>query len=119
MMLVTLEEAKAQISVDYDVSDALIELHVKAASRAVCNYLKDAQYTFLDTSGELPTDTSGDPITSGVPPEVKMATLVLIDDFFNHRGPAPTDPVDPQYGYGYLPRAVVALLYPLRDPAYA
>ena len=117
MMLVTLDEAKAQIQVDYEVSDTLIELHVHAASAAVLNYLKDAQYNFLDTSGELLTDSSGIPVA--VPAEVKLATLVLVDDFFNHRGPAATDPVDAQYGYGYLPRAVVALLYPLRDPAYA
>lgn len=117
MMLVTLDQAKFQINVDYDVSDELIELHIQAASEAVCNYLKDAQYQFLDTSGELLTDSSGTPVD--VPAVVKVATLTMIADFFKNRESASPDQVDPQFGYGYPSLTVMRLLTPLRDPAYA
>ena len=116
MMLVTLDEAKAQISVDYDVSDDLITLQIHAASEAVLNYLKDARYAFTDTSGEVLTDSSGAELTPAV---VKQAVLYWVGEFFRNREPAATDVVDPQYGYGYPPRTVVALLYSLREPAYA
>ena len=48
--------------------------------------------------------------------QVMLATLLLVGDFYANREPKASDPVDAQYGYGYLPRAVVALLYPLRMP---
>src|SRR5690625_1828349 len=33
------------------------------------------------------------------------------------REPVNDGEIDPRWGYGYLPRSVTALLYPLRDPA--
>ena len=54
MMLVTLDEAKPHLRVDYDVDDELIESYIHAASEAVLNYLKDARYDFTDTSRRDP-----------------------------------------------------------------
>lgn len=116
MMLVTVDFAKLHIQVDYDVADELIEFQIHAASEAVLNYLKDARYAFTDTSGEVLTDSSGNDLTPFV---VKQAVVYWVAEFFRNREPTATDVVDPQYGYGYPPRGVVALLYSLRDPAYA
>ena len=116
MMLVTLDQAKEHLRVDFDADDDLLTAYIHAASAAVLNYLKDAAYDFTDTSGEILTDSSGTELTPYV---VKQATLLMVGEFYRNREPKATDSVDAQYGYGYLPRAVVALLYTLRDPAFA
>ena len=46
----------------------------------------------------------------------RKATFLLVGDAFKSRESAPLDPVDPMAGYGYMPRAVVAVLFPLRTP---
>jgi uncharacterized phage protein (predicted DNA packaging) len=101
MMLVTLDQAKEHLRVDFDADDELIVSYIHAASAAVC---------------EILTDSSGTELTPYV---VKQATLLMVGEFYRNREPKATDSVDAQYGYGYLPRAVVALLYTLRDPAFA
>lgn len=116
MMLVTLEEAKYQLMMDHDQDDPYIMLLIQAASAAVVEYLKDGA-TFLDSSGEVPVDSAGDP--EGVPFQVKAATLILIAEWYKNREAEQDGAIDPQWGYGYLPRPVTALLYPLRDPAMA
>jgi hypothetical protein len=114
MMLVSLAKAKLHLRVDHDDDDSDIELKLMAASGAVVNYLKSGA-TFLDSSGEVETDSSGDPV--GVPYQVQAATLLLLGDFYKNRESITEDAVDGQFGYGYLPKYVTALLYPLRDPA--
>lgn len=113
MMLVTLQQAKDDLKMDHDVDDADITLKIQAASAAIVNYLKDYADSFLDSSGDVIMDSSGEP---DVPYEIKAATLLMVRDFYMHLEP---NQVDAQYGYGYLPRAVTALLYPLRDPTIA
>lgn len=112
-MLVTLDQAKAHLRVTHSSDDADIELKVEAASGAVLNYLKSAADAFLDSSGE-PIMTTDSPPVSTVPREVQQATLLMLGWMFNFRegeGQGMTP--------GYLPVAVVSLLYPLRDPALA
>lgn len=116
MKLVTLTEAKHQLMMDHDQDDPHIELLIQGASAAVVEYLKSGA-TFLDSSGEVPVDSSGDP--EGVPFQVKAATLILIAEWYKNREAEQDGAVDAQWGYGYLPRPVTALLYPLRDPAMA
>lgn len=115
-MLVSLAAAKKQVRVDHDEEDGHIELLTLAASAAVLDYLKDGA-TFLDSDGAVEQDSNGEP--QGVPYQVQAATLLMLGDLYMNREPVGGDKVDGQFGYGYLPRAVVALLYPLRDPALA
>jgi hypothetical protein len=115
-MLVTLEQAKAHLRVTHAYDDADIELKIHAASAAIIEYLKEeGADPFLDSSGEV-LMTGDSPPEPDVPRNVQQATLLLVGDFFKNREPTPDDVVPAQYGYGYLPRAVVALLYMRRDP---
>lgn len=111
--LVTLAQAVAHLRCESD--DPSVPLLLSAASEAVLQYIGDP--TFVDTAGFVPVDSAGDPV--GVPAQVKAATLLLLGDLYEHRKPEPTDPVPAEFGYGYLPRAVVALLYPFRLPSLA
>jgi len=114
-LLVTVDQVKMhlRLSLDDCFEDDHLTLLTLAASAAVLDYLDQAQYDFLDTSGELLEDSSG-PLS--VPYQVQAATLLLVGDMYKSREPTASDAVDPKFGYGYLPRAVIALLYPLRIP---
>lgn len=114
--LVTLTQARTQCRIDdFDsdggVDDGVLTLYIRAASRAVLAYLDGA--SFLDSDGNVPEDSSGDPV---VPEDVQLATLFLVAEFFKNREAEQGGAVDAQFGYGYLPRPVVALLYPYRTP---
>lgn len=113
MNLVTLEQVRSHIRSDDTFDDSLVEAYIAAASSAVLKYVGD---TFNDTDGVIPIDTDGIP---EVPEDVKIACLLLIGDFYKNREPTPDDVVGDQWGYGYLPRAVIALLYPYRTPSIA
>jgi len=117
-MIVTLEQAKAHLRVSHDSDDEDITLKIHAASGAIISYLKSAADVFLDTTGEV-LGMSDSPPVSSAPYVVQQATLLLVGDFFKDREPSTEEVALTQFGhgYGYLPRAVVALLYPLRDPA--
>jgi len=110
-MLVTLDQAKAQVRTAHDAEDETITLLVHAASGAVINYLKDAAEEFIDSSGEVVTDSSDIPQTPYV---VQQATLLLVGLMFADR-----EGTSDLWKPGYLPPAIVALLYPLRDPGLA
>lgn len=114
MMLVTLQQASDHLRRDTTDDDTDLTLKVHAASAAVLNYL-GAGATFLDSSGAVQTDSNGDPVD--VPFEVQAATLLLVGEFYKNREGEQGGEIEPSHGYGYLPRPVVALLYPLRDPA--
>lgn len=117
MMLVSLQQAKDHLRMDHDDDDNDITLKVHAASGAVVNYLKSGADSFLDSSGEPETDSSGDPV--GVPFEVQAAVLIMLGELYMNREAELQGEVAAQWGYGYLPQPVIALLYPLRDPAVA
>jgi hypothetical protein len=119
---VTLAEAKAHLRVDFTDDDAHIMLLIHAASGAVKNYLKTASAyepvrdeddsPILDSDGmpELAYDSDED---KAVRFEVRAATLILVGEWYKNREAEQ----DGDMGHGYLPAPVVALLYPLRDPA--
>ena len=120
-MLVTLDEAKLHLRVDHDAEDEDITIKIEAASAAVLAYIEDSQYLFLDTGGdELDLyDTSTDQAAHRARHLCRQATLLMVGEFYRNREPAATDVVPERFGYGYLPRAVVALLTPLRTPTLA
>lgn len=116
VMLVTLEQAKKHLRVVHDSDDEDIVLKIEAASGAILNYLKEAADEFIDSSDEIIMTTDSPP-ASTVPKIVMQATLLLLGDFFKNREPTSDDPVASQYGFGHLPRAVIALLYHYRLPS--
>jgi len=106
IQLVTLAAAKSQISMDHDSDDSLIYIYIEAASAAVLNYLDRSDAAeYLDTSDEVDIET--------VEPEVKQAVLLLVNYYYNDRG----GENDGAWEMGYLPRPIISILYPLRDPA--
>lgn len=107
-MLVSLELMKRDLNMDHDDSDEEIEMKIAMASAIVFNYLKVPQTHYDDSSGAIPTDANGEP---DVPFEVRAATMLMVRQLFNDG--AKTDAME----HGYLTRPVMALLYPLRDPA--
>jgi len=110
VMLVSLQKASDHLRRDTSDDDNDLILKIHAASAAVINYLKDGA-TFLDSAGEIEVDTNGDAVN--VPFEVQAATLLMIGFLYKDRD----ENADGAYEMGYLPRPVMALLYPLRVPA--
>jgi len=102
VMLVTLQQASDHLRRDTNADDTDLTLKIKAASRAVLNYLKDAADTYLDSSGVAVEDE--------IPDEVRMATLLLVGVLYKDRENSA------EFQPGFLPAAVTALLYPLRTP---
>ncbi|UJF37673.1 phage gp6-like head-tail connector protein [Pseudomonas aeruginosa] len=127
MMLVTLQEASDHLRRDTDYDDADLTLKIHAASAAVMNYLKRDSLAYepeRDSSGEVVRDSNGWPVpmldSSGNPAvrfEVKAAVLLMLGELYKNREGEQGGEIPTQWGFGYLPRPVVALLYPLRDPA--
>jgi hypothetical protein len=122
MMYVTLERGKQHLNMDHNLDDVLIEAYIGAASSAVKNYLKSASPyeverdsnddPILDSSGDpnYIVDSSGDKV---VKYEVQAATLLQLGFLYKDRD----ENADGAYDMGYLPKPVMALLYPLRTPA--
>lgn len=116
-MLVSLEVASSHLRRDTTADDPDLELKIKAASKAVVTYLKTP--SFADSNGDIPEDSNG--IALDVPEDVQVATLLLIGEYYRQRdaNAGQTGLVNEQYGYGYLPQAVIGLLYPYRVPTIA
>ncbi len=124
MMYVTVAQAKHHVYADHDDDDSLLESYIRAASRAVKNYLKSASpfeverdaddNPVFDSSGNpvYVTDSAGNRIVSV---EVRQAVLLLVGHFYKDRDENPNG----AFEAGYLPKPVTALLYPLRTPALA
>lgn len=119
-MYVTLEDAKTHLRVDFDDDDADLQGKILAASSAVKNYMKTASVyePNRDADGNPETDADGNftyPATKRVRFEVRAATLILVGELYKNREAEQ----DGDAGLGMLPAPVIALLYPLRDPALA
>lgn len=127
MNLITLEEAKAHLLVDHDDDDIDIERKLQEASAAVLTYLdgapigqpeRDEQGAVVrDDDGEIVYLRDGDDLV--VRYEIKASIKLLLGELYKHREAEQDGEIPSQHGYGYLPRPVVALLYPLRKPAFA
>lgn len=107
MMFITLQDATQHLRVDDDADDSDITLKVHAASGAVRNYLKSAADAYFDADGAV--------IAAKVPFEVQAATLLMLGYLYKQRD----EDSGHEFEEGKLPRPVTALLYPLRDPAFA
>jgi hypothetical protein len=125
--LITLAQARAHVRVDHTAEDDQIDAFIEAASAAIVNYLKSGADVFLNTLGlpeEIYDDSSPPQVVDYVvPPEVKAATKILVGELFKNREAKQDGEIGGQlgipHGYGFLPRPVVMLLFPLRDPALA
>jgi hypothetical protein len=111
MMYVDLSQAKDHLRVDHDSEDMDIQLKILQASSLIKSYLKSASpYEPLMDGEDNPTlDSSGEPVARY---EVQAATLVMVQYLYDRDLAGTMTP-------GYLPDAVVSMLYPLRDPALA
>lgn len=125
MMLVTLQQAKDNLLIDFNTYDTDITLKISSASGMVINYLKSRKNLYvllvdddgvplLDSQGEViyELDSQGSRI---IRDEVKHAVLILVGIFFRDRDGVEAKDWRP----GFLPAPVTAILYPLRDPALA
>lgn len=116
MILVTLEQAKAHLRSDTSDGDADLLLKVKAASRAVMNYISGGRRTlaFTDSAGAVFEDSSG--LALDIPEDVQDATLFVLGAMDANRN----SDSDKTWGDGlYLPAPAKALLIPYRDPSLA
>ena len=101
-MIVTLQEARDQLQSTHSADDTHLTQLINAASEAVLTYLKLAEESAI-------------PVTANF--AAKQATLILVAEFYRNREGEQSGEVGQEFGYGYLPRPVVALLYPHRDPS--
>lgn len=98
--MITLQEARAQLQSTHSADDADLQLKIDAAASAVRNYLQVA------TDADIPEN---------VLPQAKQAALVIVSRYYTDReGMETAGLVDAKFGYGYLPQAAVALLFPFR-----
>lgn len=105
--LITAEQAAEYLR--SDPAETLLAGLVSAASAAVVTYLKNPAFLIPEVEG-------GEIV---VPADVQLATLMLVAEFYTNRGAEQAGEVNAQFGYGYLPRPVLALLYPYRTPTLA
>ncbi len=103
-VIVTLEQARGQLQSTHSADDDTLTLMIEAASQAVLTYLR------LTLEADIPAAATF---------ATQQATLILVAEFYKNREAEQDGEVPPEFGYGYLPRPVVALLYPHRDPAIA
>lgn len=112
-MLVTLQQASDHLRRDTTDDDADLTLKIKAASRAVINYLKSgASVIVFDSFGEVVILSDGLP---DAPEDIQMATLLLLSIFYKDRE-GQNERMD-NWQLGYLPMPVQSLLYHYRKPA--
>ncbi len=118
-MLVSLAQTKARLRFDTDAEDVDLTFMIEAASQMVMNYLKTDESFFAgseyDTDGTWPADTDGVLIGADSYPEVQTATIYLAGVLKRDPDGVEMD----KWQMGYLPFPVMAMLYPLRDPALA
>lgn len=118
-MLVTLEDAKARLRIVHDAEDLDLEMMIQQASAAVMNYLGLAQDYYTpevasssDSESEILLSSSDGEVAIPVPPEVELATLLLVGILYRDRDGTEAK----EWQHGYLPWPVTSFLYPLRDP---
>lgn len=117
MKLVTVQEASDHVRRDTGADDLDFEMKVEAASELVLDYIGDAAAAWTDSTGQPFEDSNG--IALDVPKRVKAATLMMVGYLYRERDASNENQVPTQWGYGYLPIGVTALLYSLRKPTVA
>jgi uncharacterized phage protein (predicted DNA packaging) len=90
MKWLKLDDIKQQLRLDFDCEDAVLQLYGDAAEETVLNLLRM-------TYEELVTQYGG------VPAPIRQATLMLVDNSYQHRSPAsPTQMYYVMYGFDML-----------------
>lgn len=117
MRLVTLAQASAHLRRDTTDDDPDLLLKIEAASEMVMSYIGDGAEAWTDSSGSVIEDSAGDAMD--VPKRVQSATLMMVGYLYRERDAGNEYQVPAQWGFGYLPIGVTALLYPLRRPTVA
>jgi hypothetical protein len=110
-MLVSLDNIKVHLGIDFTTYDSYITLQINAASEMIIDYLKNGADSFTDSMGETVNDSNG--VAIGVPYKVQAACMLLVGYMFKNRDVNP----DGAFQLGMLPNDVTAMLYSLRDPA--
>jgi hypothetical protein len=109
LSLVTFRGAKAQLNVDHDLDDDLINRIRITASGAVLDYIKidigETSFNWVDLFGE--------PIAENVPPEVVAATLLMVGAMYENRDGDVWRSPQP------ISQPAMDLLWRHRDPAMA
>lgn len=106
-----IEEASGdQWTVAPHEDDVILQTYIAAASQAIIRYLDTRAEAVLDldSGGEIPSGVE-------VPADVQLAAIMLVGQFYRE----PDADADKAFEMGYLPKPVMALLYPLKDPTLA
>lgn len=101
MALVTLEQAKRHLRVDFDALDDDILLKIDQASMLTLDYVKLPYTSYQDAFG-LPQD---------VPPPLSAGVLLWLGILFKHRDGTFEGPID-----GDIPQQVKSVLCMYRKP---
>jgi hypothetical protein len=112
-LLVSLSQVKEHLRVDTSDGDADLTLKIRAASRAVIEYIRNGADAFTDSAGDVYEDSNGDAI--GIPEDVQIAVIFLVGVLDRNRNGNEAG----IFENGYLPPACTSLLAPYRDPPLA
>lgn len=97
MKWLTISDIKKQLRVDFDDEDDVLELYGSAAEDTVLSYLNRTYQDVLEEYGEVPA-------------AIRQATLMLVDNSYQHRSPAePTQMYYVMYGFDTLVRPYMRL----------
>ena len=97
MKWLTISDIKKQLRVDFDDEDDVLELYGSAAEDTVLNYMNRTYQDVLEKYGEVPA-------------AIRQATLMLVDNSYQHRSPAePTQMYYVLYGFDTLVRPYMRL----------
>ena len=100
-MIVTVDEVKTHLRIQYDEEDAYIESLIKQAQTAAEDYCR-VQFEPVDEEG-VPTETN-------VPEPVRLAVLLMTSFYYENRD------IPEMTSYKAMRMAFDRLLYPYRDP---
>lgn len=97
MKWLTLPNIKKQLRVDFDDEDDVLELYGSSAEDTVLSYLNRTYQDLLEQYGEVPAP-------------IRQATLMLVDNSYQHRSPAePTQMYFVLYGFDVLVKPYMRL----------
>ena len=97
MKWLTISDIKKQLRVDFDDEDDVLELYGSAAEDTVLNYMNRTYQDVLEEYGEVPA-------------AIRQATLMLVDNSYQHRSPAEsTQMYYVMYGFDTLVRPYMRL----------
>ena len=97
MKWLTISDIKKQLRVDFDDEDDVLELYGSSAEDTVLSYLNRTYQDVLEQYGEVPAP-------------IRQATLMLVDNSYQHRSPAePTQMYYVMYGFDVLVKPYMRL----------